>query len=140
VVSFLAYSSILKMHVVCFSETSANFDRTTRRYTSEDSHCSENLKCDKSYFWLVLRLRPSCDIMMTGYRLGNQGTGVQFLAGAMFSTDYVLVLGPNQPPIQSVPATLYSRLKRPGHEADNSPPSSAQVENGGALSPLPHKS
>jgi hypothetical protein len=29
-------------------------------------------------------------------------------------------------------------IKWPGHEADNSPPSSAEVENGGALPPLPY--
>jgi hypothetical protein len=31
-------------------------------------------------------------------------------------------------------------VKRPGHEADHSPPSSADVKNGGAVSPLPHMS
>jgi hypothetical protein len=29
-------------------------------------------------------------------------------------------------------------VKRPGREADHSPPSSAEVKNGGALPPLPH--
>jgi hypothetical protein len=37
VVSFLAYSSILLMHALCFSETSVDFDRTTRCYTLEDT-------------------------------------------------------------------------------------------------------
>jgi hypothetical protein len=32
------------------------------------------------------------------------------------------------------------RLKRPGHDADHSPPASAKVKNGGAITPLPHKS
>jgi hypothetical protein len=31
-------------------------------------------------------------------------------------------------------------VKRPGHEADHSPTSSAEVKNGGALPSLPHKS
>jgi hypothetical protein len=31
-------------------------------------------------------------------------------------------------------------LKRPGLEADHSPPSSADVKNSGAVSPLPHTS
>jgi hypothetical protein len=30
------------------------------------------------------------------------------------------------------------RVKRPGREADHSPPSSAEVKNGGAISPLLH--
>jgi hypothetical protein len=43
-----AYSSTLKMEAMCSSETSADFQRTTRRYIPEDStlynhHC-ENLK------------------------------------------------------------------------------------------------
>jgi hypothetical protein len=39
------------------------------------------------------------------------------------------VLGPTQPSIQWVPATLSLELKRPGREADHSPPSSAEVKN-----------
>jgi hypothetical protein len=38
------------------------------------------------------------------------------------------VLGPIQPPIQWVPVALYLRVKRPGCEADHSPPSSAEVK------------
>jgi hypothetical protein len=47
-VSCLAYSSTLKMEATCSSETSADFQRTTRRYISEDrtvhNHGCENLK------------------------------------------------------------------------------------------------
>jgi hypothetical protein len=35
---------------------------------------------------------------------------------------------------------LSPRLKRPGREADHSPPSSAEVKNGGAIPPLPYMS
>jgi hypothetical protein len=35
-VSFLAYSSTLKIEAACFSETSVDFQRTTRRYIPED--------------------------------------------------------------------------------------------------------
>jgi hypothetical protein len=35
-VSCLAYSSILKMEVICSSETSFDFQRTTWRYVAED--------------------------------------------------------------------------------------------------------
>jgi hypothetical protein len=34
-VSSLAYSWILKMEAICFSETSVNFQQTTRRYIPE---------------------------------------------------------------------------------------------------------
>jgi hypothetical protein len=37
-------------------------------------------------------------------------------------------LGPTQPPIQWVPGDLSLGVKRPGHEADNSPSSSAEVK------------
>jgi hypothetical protein len=35
---------------------------------------------------------------------------------------------------------LTQGVKRPGCEADHSPPSSAEVKNGGAIPPLPHMS
>jgi len=37
-------------------------------------------------------------------------------------------LGPTHPPIQWVPEALSLGVKRPGHEADLSPPSSAEVK------------
>jgi hypothetical protein len=49
-------------------------------------------------------------------------------------------LGPIQSPIQLVLGVLSSGLKWPGCEADHSPPSSAEVQNVGAIPPLPHTS
>jgi hypothetical protein len=40
-----------------------------------------------------------------------------------------MVLGPTQPPIQCVPGALPVGVKRPGREADYSPPSSAEFKN-----------
>jgi hypothetical protein len=37
-------------------------------------------------------------------------------------------LGPTQPPIQWVPGALSLGVKRPGREADHSPPSTAEVK------------
>jgi hypothetical protein len=37
-------------------------------------------------------------------------------------------LGPTQPPIRWVPGDLSPGVKRPGREADHSPPSSAEVK------------
>jgi hypothetical protein len=49
-------------------------------------------------------------------------------------------LGPTKPHIEWVPGALSLRVKRPGREADNSLPSSAEVKNGGVIPPLPHMS
>jgi hypothetical protein len=49
--------------------------------------------------------------------------------GAWFFSSPVMVLGPIQPPIQWVPRAPSSGVERPGHEADHSLPTSAQVKN-----------
>jgi hypothetical protein len=46
----------------------------------------------------------------------------------LFTSTFRTALGPTQPPIQWVPGALSLGLKRPGHEADHSPPSSAKVK------------
>jgi hypothetical protein len=42
-----------------------------------------------------------------------------------------------QPPIQWVPGALSPGIKRPERETDHSPPSCAEVKNGGTIPPLP---
>jgi hypothetical protein len=49
-------------------------------------------------------------------------------------------VGPTQPPIQWVPVAPSPWVKLQRREADNSPPSSAEVKNGGSIPPLPHTS
>jgi hypothetical protein len=44
-------------------------------------------------------------------------------------------MGPTHPPIKGVPGA-----KRAGREAGHSPSSSAEIRNGGAISPLPYTS
>jgi hypothetical protein len=56
----------------------------------------------------------------------------------LFSTASRLTLGPTHPPIQWVLGALSLGEKGQGHEADHSPPSSAEVKKGGATPPLPH--
>jgi hypothetical protein len=46
-------------------------------------------------------------------------------------------LGPTQPPIQWVPGALSLGVKRPGREADHSPPSSAEVKNAWSYTSTP---
>jgi hypothetical protein len=53
-----------------------------------------------------------------------QGLGI-----FLFTTASRLTLGPTQPSIQEVPGAVSLGVKRPGHEADHSPPSSAEVKN-----------
>jgi hypothetical protein len=49
-------------------------------------------------------------------------------------------LGPTQPPIQWVLRVLFLTINGPMRESDRSPPSIAQVENGGVIPALPHTS
>jgi hypothetical protein len=64
------------------------------------------------------------------YGLDGRGIRVRFPAGlGIFLLNSVsrTALGPSQPPMQWVPGALFLGLKRPGREADHSPPSSAEV-------------
>jgi hypothetical protein len=80
----------------------------------------------------IKRIRRSSVGIATAWMVG-----VRFPAGIrdFFFTACRPALGPTQPPIQWVPG-----VKRPGREADHSPPSSAEVKNGGAMPPLPYTS
>jgi len=58
--------------------------------------------------------------------------GVQVPGGSgnfLFTTASTPYLGRTQPPTQWMPGTLSLGVKRPGCEANHSPPSSAVVEN-----------
>jgi hypothetical protein len=45
--------------------------------------------------------------------------------------------GPTQPPIQWVPGIIPPYIKRPGREADHSPPSSAKIKNAWSYTSTP---
>jgi hypothetical protein len=51
----------------------------------------------------------------------------------LYSTASTPTLGPTQPAIKWVPRHLSRGVKRQGRETDLSPPSSAEVKNGGAV-------
>jgi hypothetical protein len=66
-----------------------------------------------------------------GYELDDRGSRVRLLRGLgifLFTTASRPVLGPTQPPIQWVTGALSLRVKLQGHEADHSPPASAEVK------------
>jgi hypothetical protein len=54
-----------------------------------------------------------------------------------FTTASRPALGPTQPPIQWVLGALFLVVKRPGREADHSPPSSAEVRNAWSYTSTP---
>jgi hypothetical protein len=76
-------------------------------------------------------------ITQYSYGLESQGS-VTGRGKRFFSTASRSTLGPTQPPVQWVPGALSLGVKRPGLEADHSPPSSTKFKNGGAISPLLH--
>jgi hypothetical protein len=67
---------------------------------------------------------------MLGYRLDDQGfESQQGLEIFLFATMSRMALWPTQPPVQWIPGALSLGVKWLGHEADHSPPSSAEVKN-----------
>jgi hypothetical protein len=76
-----------------------------------------------------------------GVAIGYELDGRSSIAGRcerLVSAPNRPALEPTQPPIQRELAALSPGVKRPGREADQSPPSSAEVKNGGAIPSLPH--
>jgi hypothetical protein len=65
----------------------------------------------------------------TGWTIGVLGfDSWRGLGVLLFTTESRTALGPSQPPIQWVSWALSLVVKRPGREADHSPPSSAEVK------------
>jgi hypothetical protein len=55
----------------------------------------------------------------------------------LFTTAFRTALGPTQPPIHLVPGALSVGVKRPGREADHSPPSTAEVKTAWSYTATP---
>jgi hypothetical protein len=89
----------------------------------------------------MCKSRDSSVGIATAYGLDGRGSipdgGKRFV---FFSTAFTPALVPTQPPIKLIPGTPSPAIKRPGHDADHSPASNAEVKNGGAIPPLPHTS
>jgi hypothetical protein len=67
-----------------------------------------------------------------GYVLDDRVSRIRLLAGAgifLFITVSRTAPGLTQPPIQWIPVAFCLGVKRPGREADHSPPSSADAKN-----------
>jgi hypothetical protein len=78
-----------------------------------------------------VRSQDSAVGIATGYGLDERGVGVRVSVGSrIFSSPRRpdRALGSTQPPIKWVPGVLSLGVKRPGREADHSPPASAEVE------------
>jgi hypothetical protein len=73
-----------------------------------------------------------------GYRLDNQCLIPDGQEMFLFYIILVPALGLTQPPVEWVPEDIFLAVKQPGCEVDHSPPSSAEVKNGGAIPPLFH--
>jgi hypothetical protein len=69
-------------------------------------------------------------------RAGRRGFSSRHGKIVLFS----MALGPTQPPIHCVQWAISPGVKRPGREADHSPPSIAEGKNGGAILPPSHTS
>jgi hypothetical protein len=58
----------------------------------------------------------------------------------LYSTAFRPARELTQPPTQWIPGAISLEVKRPGREAGHSPPSSAEVKNGGAILTFPQTS
>jgi hypothetical protein len=77
------------------------------------------------------RSRNSSVGIATGYEMDGREIGVRVPVQARFFSSIRRPdrLRRSQPPIHWVPGALYPGVKRPGHEANHSPPASAEVNN-----------
>jgi len=73
----------------------------------------------------------SCTIGVLGFN-SWRGLGI-----FLFTTVSRTAVGSTQPPIQRLPGALSLGVKRPGREADHSPPFSAEVNNTWSYIPTP---
>jgi hypothetical protein len=78
--------------------------------------------------------------IVRGYGLGGRSSIPGRAKTFLFSAHSRPAMRPTQTPIQWARGDLSPEVKRPGHKADHSPPSSVEVKNGGDIPPLRHTS
>jgi hypothetical protein len=123
-------------------EAGSNADWFSTDYTSSSPR-KQNSSFAFELFHIFGRIVIYCYYLAQSVERRATGSSarVRFPAGArefFYSTASRLVLGPTQPPIQWVPRVISRGIKRPGRESDNSPPSSIEFKNGGAMPLLSH--
>jgi hypothetical protein len=90
-------------------------------------------------YHVIYRSRDSIVGIATGYGLDNWGVGVRVpVRSRIFSTSSRPALGSTHPHIQWVPGAPSPVVRRPGREANHSPPASAEVKKMCSLRPLYH--
>jgi hypothetical protein len=77
--------------------------------------------------------RSRCIVWLRARRPRGRSSSPGGVKNFPFSTSSRPALGPTQPPIQRLPG-----VKRPGREADQSPPSAGEVKNEGAIRSFPY--
>jgi hypothetical protein len=93
-----------------------------------DSYFSHERFNFKLLLWVTHEPYGAADIA-SGYGLDDRGVEARVQVGSRaYSTSCRPTLGSTQPPIQWVLAALSPGIKRPGREADHSPPASAEVK------------
>jgi hypothetical protein len=85
------------------------------------------------------RSRDSSISIATSYALDSQGLIPDRGKIVIFSITYRSALWPTQPPSQWVPVAVSAGVTRQEREANQSPRSSAEVKNVGAILPLPQR-
>jgi hypothetical protein len=78
---------------------------------------------------------PGGPDLLLSYKILMFFINFKLLGTFFFITASRTALGPTQPHIQWVPGALSLGVKRPGREADHSPPSSAEVKESYASTP-----
>jgi hypothetical protein len=73
--------------------------------------------------------------MQTGYGLEGRGAFPGRGNISLFFIASTPAPGPTEPPIQWYLTAVSPLIKRPRRQADEFPPSSAEVKNGGAITP-----
>jgi hypothetical protein len=72
----------------------------------------------------------------TGYGLDDRGVGVRVPVGSRIFSPHIVQTGSDAQPVSypmGTPGAPSPRVKQQGREADHSPPSCAEVKNGGAI-------
>jgi hypothetical protein len=122
------YPSLLEQSDICAENCfRAN---NNQNYLTLESHWSKILLC----FYNLIKNAVSRDSVLsiaTGYGLDDRVVGDRVPVGVknfFFFKSSRPALWSTQPPIQSIPVALSAGVKRPGREADHSPPTSVEVK------------